>query len=144
MPGGTENFKTYNMVELGMPKDPKLPENPTSKYDVGVDLKMDNMMPVDRDDLSDETKAQIDQKITEYESLLLSTFSKTRHGKIIQREKLPVVALIDEYEAEKSPADKPMEVVDEATLNSMIHAAIHHALINQSPVLVNTSRALII
>ena len=86
---------------------------------------------------------KINQRIAEYESLLLSTFSKTKHGKIIQKGKLPVAALIED-ETEKSTANKLIEVIDEAILNNTIHLAIHHALINKSPVLINTLRVFII
>ncbi|GJM87634.1 hypothetical protein PR202_ga03610 [Eleusine coracana subsp. coracana] len=126
-----------------MPKDPKLSGNPPPKHDVGVELRIENIMPVNKDDLSDEIKTQIDQRIMKYENILLSTFRKTKHGKIIQKGKLPVAALIED-KVEKSTANKPIEVIDEATLNNIIHSVIHHALINHSPVLVNTLRVLII
>ncbi|GJN11923.1 hypothetical protein PR202_ga30161 [Eleusine coracana subsp. coracana] len=87
-----------------------------------------------RKKLSLASEAQISERVAQFESLLLGTFLKTRHGKIIQKRKLPVPALIEE-DTKKQPAQPTMQVIDEDTLNNMIHTVMHHALINQSSVL---------
>ncbi|EAZ03900.1 hypothetical protein OsI_26034 [Oryza sativa Indica Group] len=87
------------------------------------DIGKENVIPAKVEDLSEEQKAEMEQKMQDLKKAYINSFSMTWQGKVIQKYKCQMPKL----EGEGSSGAK----------------AVHHALINQSGILVTTLSNLI-
>ncbi|EAY93264.1 hypothetical protein OsI_15072 [Oryza sativa Indica Group] len=119
-----------------------------------VDIKQtevnpENIIPITKDQLTLEQKAEYEQMMNNLQNRFLHSFVQTRSGTVIQRYKLKVPSN-DDLESSTSKDGKPKddkpkdekpeeeEPQEFRNLQDQIDYVVHHALINQSGVLVNT------
>lgn len=107
------------------------------------EVSPENEIPISVDQLTDEQKQQLEQRMADFHKLCLGSFSKSRQGLIHQKSPLPLAVLpgeassggMDGAQSGLEPQQKFQDVIDQA---------VHHALINQSQTLVNTLKNLIL
>nr|CAE01655.2 OSJNBb0043H09.6 [Oryza sativa Japonica Group] len=119
-----------------------------------VDIKQtevnpENIIPITKDQLTLEQKVEYEQMMNNLQNRFLHSFVQTRSGTVIQRYKLKVPSN-DDLESSTSKDGKPKddkpkdekpeeeEPQEFRNLQDQIDYVVHHALINQSGVLVNT------
>ena len=93
--------------------------------------------PVKEEELDLEARAMLTKMLDEYTQMFLSTYEHTRTGGLRQRYPCPRTIMLD---ANRRPRDEDMIInhVPGGNLSRMIHDAVHQAMINQAPALVNT------
>jgi hypothetical protein len=96
----------------------------------------EDIIGVTLEDLDEEQRKLIEANIDAFTKLCLDSFSKTR-GKVIQKNQLPTPS-VTVLQAEQSAGTSRV-----ASFQDTVDTAVHHALINQSGVLVNTLANLI-
>ena len=108
-----------------------------------TEVSQENAIPVSMDQLSDEQKQQLEQRMVEFQKLCLGSFTKSRHGSVHQKGPLPP-ATIPENVAVHETSETSMEELPKQTFQDVVDQAVHHALVNQSQTLVNTLKNLIL
>ena len=58
-----------------------------------TEVSLENAIPVSVDQLSDEQKQQLEQRMIEFQKLCLDSFTKSRHGSVHQKGPLPPATL---------------------------------------------------
>ena len=89
------------------------------------DLKEDNHIPVEKDKLKDEQKAELKAAIDAYEQQCLLSFSATRSAEVIKKFDFPTPQLLTEAQRENKMLDA-------------VHQAIGHAFVSHASVMTNT------
>ena len=108
-----------------------------------AEVSSENEIPVSVDQLSDEQKQQLEQRVAEFQRLCLGSFTKSRHGTAHQKGPLPPAMLPENMVLHEMGATST-EGHPKQTFQDVIDQAVHHALINQSQTLVNTLKNLIL
>jgi hypothetical protein len=88
------------------------------------------------ENLNEEQKKLVEANRDAFTKLWLESFSKTR-GKVIQKNQLPTPSIM------VTPIDPSAGTFGAVSFQDTVNTALHHALINQSGVLVNTLANLI-
>ncbi|KAL6846380.1 hypothetical protein ACP4OV_023828 [Aristida adscensionis] len=103
----------------------------------------DDNIPFTESDLLEENKHLVERAIQEYRKLCLLSLGRARKG-VYRKSRLPIpvaaspVALAPVIgESSQAPTQRPTSTFI-ALLHTMVNEVVHHALINQSGVLVNT------
>lgn len=115
---------------------------PTSSYTMSPSLSEitdDNIVHVKVEHLFDEQMAQMEEKMQKIQQMHLKSFSMTRQGTVVQKAKFELPKPEGEGSNKKAEEEKDeTEGEVKLSLQDHIDSAVHHALINQSSVLVNT------
>jgi hypothetical protein len=115
MPGGTRQQQNFTM-----------PEN----------HNVEDVIEVTLEDLDEEQRNLVEANRDALTKLYLDSLSKTR-GKVIQKNQLLTPSIM------VTPTDQSAGTFGAASFQDKVDAPVHHALINQSGVLVNTLANLI-
>lgn len=86
--------------------------------------------------MDDLTEDQKKMNLDNYMKLCLDSFSKTRNG-VVQKSQFPTPSVME------TPLDELSSASGSQTFQETINDAVHHALVNQSRVLINTLTNLI-
>lgn len=109
-----------------------------------TEITDDNIVLVTIEHLSDEQKAEMKKLVQQMQHMCLGCYSVTRQGELIQKNKVEFPKLIEEKTDKKPDGEQDGDREEsKPTLQDRIDSAVHHALINQSSVLVNTLTGMI-
>jgi hypothetical protein len=93
--------------------------------DKGVAGDDDGLIPIDKDKLKDEQKAELKQALDAYEQECLKAFSTNRSGEVIKKLNFPSLQPLSEAQRENR-------------ILGMVNQAVAHAFIDHSNVMTNT------
>lgn len=109
-----------------------------------TDLSEDNIIPVTLEHLTEDQKADMAKLKEQVEDMYLKSFCLTRKGTIIQKRRITLPGIAEEGNTSGTGEDGSKTIVKEEdkkgkpTFQDQLDTTIHHTLINQSSVLVNT------
>lgn len=65
------------------------------------EVSPENEIPVSVNQLSDEQKQQLEQRVADFQKLCLGSFTKSRHGSVHQKSPLPPAMLLGDVTSEE-------------------------------------------
>lgn len=108
------------------------------------EIDPDNIIPMTMDNLTADQKAEFAEMMNKLQTQYVHSFALTRSGTVIQRYKLSLPKIDEPETSTANEGDKLKDAKEEGepedfkNLQDWIDYAVHHALIDQSGVLVNT------
>ena len=89
------------------------------------EVNEDNYVPVDKDKLKDEQKAELKRAMEAYEQECLKSFTTTRTGAVIKKFDFPTLQPLTEVQCENKVLD-------------MVHQAVGQAFVSHAPIMTNS------
>lgn len=105
-------------------------------YNIMEDTEVENVIEVTMGDLSKDQRKLVQESVESYQKLWLESFTKTRNRAVLKNQ-LPNPSVMD------LPLDERAMAPGGQLFQETVNEAMHHALINQPGVLINTLTNLI-